>query len=97
MHDQAVEVLEVPRPDRRIRRRRGKSDPIDAEAAARTVLAGEASGAPKLADGPIEAIRMLRVARLGAVTGVGHARLIFERFGRLWGSFAVVDHWSSTC
>jgi transposase len=67
MHDQAVEVLEVPRPDRRIRRRRGKSDPIDAEAAARTVLAGEASGAPKLADGPIEAIRMLRVARLGAV------------------------------
>jgi transposase len=67
LHDQAVEVLEVPRPDRRIRRQRGKSDPIDAEAAARTVLASKASGAPKLADGPIEAIRMLRVARLGAV------------------------------
>jgi transposase len=67
LHDHAVEVLEVPRPDRRIRRQRGKSDPIDAEAAARTVLAGKASGAPKLADGPIEAIRMLRVARLGAV------------------------------
>jgi transposase len=31
------------------------------------VLAGKASGAPKLADGPIEAIRMLRVARGGAV------------------------------
>jgi transposase len=57
----------VPRPDRRIRRQRGKSDPIDAEAAARTVLAGKASGAPKLADGPIEAVRMLRVTRNGAV------------------------------
>jgi transposase len=67
LHDQRVDVLEVPRPDRRIRRQRGKSDPIDAEAAARTVLAGKASGAPKLADGPIEAIRMLRVARNGAV------------------------------
>jgi transposase len=67
LHEQGVEVLEVPRPDRRLRRQRGKSDPIDAEAAARTVLAGTASSAPKLADGPIEAIRMLRVARSGAV------------------------------
>jgi transposase len=67
LHEQQVEVLEVPRPDRRIRRQRGKSDPIDAEAAARTVLAGKASGAPKIADGPIEAVRMLRVARIGAV------------------------------
>lgn len=40
LHVQGVDVLEVPRPDRRIRRQRGKSDPIDAEAAARTVLAG---------------------------------------------------------
>src|SRR6516162_10931777 len=30
-------------------------------------------------------------ARLGAVTGVGHARLIYERFGRRWGAFALVD------
>lgn len=67
LHDQGIDVLEVPRPDRRLRRQRGKSDPIDAEAAARTVLAGRASGAPKLADGPIEAIRMLRVARIDAV------------------------------
>jgi transposase len=44
LHEQNVEVLEVPRPDRRLRRQRGKSDPIDAEAAARTVLAGKASG-----------------------------------------------------
>jgi transposase len=54
LHEQDVEVLEVPRPDRRLRRQLGKSDPIDAEAAARTVLAGRASGVPKLADGPIE-------------------------------------------
>lgn len=67
LHGQGVIVLEVPRPDRRLRRQRGKSDPIDAEAAARTVLAGDAAGPPKLATGQIEAIRMLRVARLGAV------------------------------
>ena len=29
------------------------------------------------------------VVRLGAVTGVGHARLVFERFGRFWGSYSV--------
>jgi transposase len=62
-----IEVLEVPRPDRRERRNHGKSDPIDAEAAARSVLAGRASGAPKGAHGPIEAIRVLRVARIGAI------------------------------
>jgi transposase len=67
LHDRGIDVLEVPRPDRRTRRQRGKSDPIDAETAARTVLAGRASGAPKLADGPIEAIRMLRIAPNGAV------------------------------
>jgi transposase len=67
LHEQGVTVLEVPRPDRRLRRQHGKSDPLDAEAAARTVLAGNASGAPKLATGAIEAIRMLRVARTGAV------------------------------
>ena len=74
LHHQGVDVVEVPRPDRRIRRQRGKSDPIDAEAAARTVLAGTASGAPKLADGPIESIRMLRVARSGAVKARTAAR-----------------------
>jgi Mn2+/Fe2+ NRAMP family transporter len=31
------------------------------------------------------------VLRLGAVTGVGHARLIFERFGRFWGYFSIID------
>src|SRR5580693_6741051 len=31
------------------------------------------------------------VLRLGAVTGVGHARLILERFGKFWGAFSVID------
>ncbi len=51
LHTKNITVLEVPRSDRRLRRQRGKSDPIDAESAARTVLAGNASGAPKHGDG----------------------------------------------
>jgi transposase len=39
-------VLEVNRPDRQARRRRGKSDPVDAEAPARAVLAGQATAIP---------------------------------------------------
>lgn len=60
-------VIEVDRPDRRTRRARGKSDPVDAEAAARAVLGGTATGTPKTRDGHVEAIRALRVARRGAV------------------------------
>jgi transposase len=73
LHEHDVSVLEVPRPDPRLRQH-GKSDPLDAEAAARTVLAGNASGAPKLSTGTIEAIRMLRIARAGAVKGHTAAR-----------------------
>jgi transposase len=60
-------VIEVDRPDRKTRRREGKSDPIDAEAAARAVQSGKACGTPKAADGPVEMIRVLRVARRSAV------------------------------
>ena len=63
----AVCVIEVDRPDRKTRRAKGKSDPIDAYAAARSVLSGAASGEPKSRDGRVEAIRALRVARRGAV------------------------------
>ena len=59
--------MEVERPKRRHLRRNGKSDPIDAEAAARTVLAGEAVGEPKSGDGRVEMIRVLRSARQSAV------------------------------
>jgi transposase len=65
--DQGVRVVEVDRPDRRTRRQRGKSDPIDAEAAARAVLAGTATAVPKRRDGIVESIRALRTARSGAV------------------------------
>jgi transposase len=62
-----VSVVEVERPKRRHRRRTGKSDPKDAEAAARAVLAGEALGEPKSGDGRVEMIRTLRSARQSAV------------------------------
>lgn len=58
-----IDVLEVNRPDRAMRRRRGKSDPVDAEAAARAVLTGEATATPKSADGPVEAMRVLKLAK----------------------------------
>jgi transposase len=60
-------VLEVNRPDRATRRRLGKSDPVDADAAARAVQAGEATGIPKAQDGTVEMVRSLRVARQTAV------------------------------
>jgi transposase len=66
----AIEVLEVERPKRRRRSSRRhveKSDPSDAESAARAVLAGEASGAPKSADGRVEMIRVLRASRRSAM------------------------------
>lgn len=62
-----VEVVEVNRPHAHTRRRRGKSDPIDAEMAARQALAGHAVVIPKRTDGIVEAIRQLRVARDSAV------------------------------
>ena len=62
-----VTVVEVIRPNRQARRRRGKSDPADAEAAARAVLCGEATVRPKSADGPVEAIRLLHATRRSAV------------------------------
>jgi transposase len=55
-------VVEVDRPDRKSRRAHGRSDPLDAYAAARAVLSGSAAGVPKLRDGRVEAIRALRVA-----------------------------------
>jgi transposase len=62
-----VEVREVIRPNRQHRRRYGKSDPADAVAAARSVLNGEADGLPRGGTGPIEGIRLLKLARNSAV------------------------------
>lgn len=67
LHAEGVRVVEVDRPDRKARRAKGKSDPLDAYAAARAALSGTATGTPKQRDGQVEAIRALRVARRGAV------------------------------
>jgi transposase len=60
------QVIEVDRPDRSSRRRQGKSDPLDAEAAARAVLSGRARTQPKDADGKVEMLRMLLLTRRSA-------------------------------
>lgn len=62
-----VAMLEIDRPDRKTRRSAGKSDPIDAEAAARAALARVRTGVPKVRTGRVEALRNLRVARRSAV------------------------------
>lgn len=62
-----LKVLEVDRPDRKTRRLRGKSDPIDAYAAASAVASGRSTGTPKTRDGIVEAIRALRVPHRSAV------------------------------
>ena len=60
-------VVEVNRPDRSTRYRKGKSDPTDAESAARAVLAGVAEATPKSGEGEVEMIRMLQSAKDSAV------------------------------
>lgn len=64
---QAIRVVEVNHCDRRKRRNNGKSDTIDAETAARSVLAGIATAVPKTADGAAEMIRQIKIARHTAV------------------------------
>jgi transposase len=60
-----VELREVLRPNRQVRRRNGKTDVVDAIAAARAVLSGEAS-APKSHDGAVEALRALKIVHRSA-------------------------------
>ena len=64
---QALRVVEVSHCDRRKRRNNGKSDTLDAESAARSVLAGLATAVPKSADGAAEMVRQIKVARDTAV------------------------------
>ena len=60
-------VIEVNRPDRSVRYRKGKSDPTDAEMAARAVLSGVADATPKSGEGKVEMIRMLKSTKDSAV------------------------------
>ncbi|MDQ3763723.1 MAG: IS110 family transposase [Actinomycetota bacterium] len=62
-----VEVIEVNAPDKATRRRRGKTDPVDAESAARAVLSGRASARAKAGDGPVEMLGMFKLAKASAV------------------------------
>lgn len=97
-------VFEVDRPDRRLRHRSGKSDPIDAEAAARAVLGGQATGLPKSGTGTVEMIRHLKVARDTAVKArtqamqtlkalvVGAPATLREQLEQLSGKMALLRH-----
>jgi transposase len=67
LNDAGVEIFEVDRPDRSDRRLRGKSDTLDAENAARAVLAGRRTTTPKTKDGQVESLRVLRLTRSTAV------------------------------
>ena len=62
-----IEVVEVNRPNRQLRRQKGgKTDSVDAEAAARAAASGQATAVPKSGVGPVECLRMLLVARRSA-------------------------------
>jgi transposase len=63
-----IDVVEVDRPNRQARRRAGKSDTVDAVAAARAALGRISVGRPKSQDGNVEAIRALTVARRSAAS-----------------------------
>jgi transposase len=67
VHRRGHRVIEVNRPDRRERRLNGKSDLLDAENAARAVLSGRATAAPKAADGEVEMLRQIKIAKDTAV------------------------------
>jgi hypothetical protein len=60
-------VVEVNRPNRQSRYQQGKSDAVDAESAARAVLAGQAASQSKSGTGTVEMIRHLKIARDTAV------------------------------
>ncbi len=64
---QQIQVFEVNRPDRSARRLLGKSDPLDAQAAARAVLSGRARARAKSGDGPVHSARIFKLAKDSAV------------------------------
>ena len=104
LREQGHAVFEVNRPDRQLRRRRGKSDPLDAEAAARAVLGGQAAALPKCGTGAVEMIRHLEAARDGALEArsqamltikalvVGAPAALRERLERVAGKVTLVRH-----
>lgn len=97
-------VLDVDRPDRRLRYQHGKSDALDAEGAARAVLSGQATTLPKAGTNKVEMIRHLKVARDTAVKGRTQAMLTLkalivsapaalrEQLDSLTGKMALIRH-----
>lgn len=67
LRSQTITVIEVNRGDRSDRRRRGKTDILDAEAAARAVLSGRATAVAKSGDGHVEMLRMFKLAKASAI------------------------------
>lgn len=63
----SVSVVEVNRPNRQLRRQRGKSDVIDAEAAARSAFAQHTARVPKAQTGVVEMLRLVRLQRRSAI------------------------------
>lgn len=82
LQSQQITVIEVARPNRQVRRAQGKSDPIDAINAARVVLAETATTSPKNKDGAVEAIRLIRTTRRGAMKA--RRATILQIHGVLW-------------
>jgi transposase len=68
MQRAGVEILEVTAPDKQDRRKRGKSDDLDAQNAAHAAFAGKRTVTPKSRDGMIESLRVLKACRKTAVT-----------------------------
>jgi len=100
-----ITVIEVNQPHRQLRARRGKTDAIDAEGAARKVIAGEATALPKDTTGSVEAIRQLRLVRASAIKARTAA---LEQLGELTttapaelrerlGARTSLHTWASTC
>jgi transposase len=97
-------VREVGRPDRGLRRRHGKTDHLDAEAAARAVLGGQATALPKAGAGEVEMVRHLKIARDTAVKArtqamlalkaiiVGAPAALREQLEAITGKMALVRH-----
>ena len=76
VHRAGHHVVEVNRGDRRTRRAAGKSDTIDAEVAARSLLAGQSTAIPKTADGAVEMIRQLKITRKARTTAMNTLKQI---------------------
>lgn len=67
LHTRHVQVFEVNQPDRALRRKAGKTDAVDAEAAGRAVLAGRSLSTPKDGTGASEHLRQMRLVKSSAV------------------------------